>query len=150
MHYERVELAQVGGCINAKANGVQVHSRKHQHVGRGCLELRAQVVAAFVRHRKVERLIIVRTQKDTRLRRRIVEKQSGEVRFMITSARIDPPKKPMNVWINTVSTAKPMPKINCPVYVKGVVAGSVAMKNPKKIELPMNNSNMSLRAGSPL
>ena len=47
----------------------------------------------------------------------------------------------MYVWIRDGQDAKPMPKMICPVPVKGVVAGSVAMKNPKKIELPMNNSN---------
>ncbi len=32
----------------------------------------------------------------------------------------------------------------CPMPVKGVVAGSVAMKKPKNIELPMKSSKSSL------
>ena len=69
---------------------------------------------------------------------------SGTVRFMINSASNEPPKKPINVCISMVKTARPTPKMICPTPLNGVVAGSVAMKNAMNIELPMNSSKNSL------
>jgi hypothetical protein len=75
--------------------------------------------------------------------------RNGETKFIITSARIDPPKNPfMYVTISTESTPKPTPKIDCPIYVNGVEAGSVAMKNAKKMELPINSWNAGRKSMS--
>ena len=62
---------------------------------------------------------------------------AGVSKFMINNASNEPPKKPIKVCITTVKTASPTPKMICPTPLYGVVAGSVAIKKPKKIELPI-------------
>jgi hypothetical protein len=57
---------------------------------------------------------------------------------MIINATKEAPKNCKNVIISTVNVDTPTPKIICPVPVSGVVAGSVAMKNVKNIELPIS------------
>jgi hypothetical protein len=76
---------------------------------------------------------------------------SGTVKFMMSNASSEPPKKPIKVCIRIVRTARPTPKMICPTPLKGVVAGSVAMKNAMNIELPMktSKSNLVVKSMSP-
>jgi len=76
---------------------------------------------------------------------------TGTSRFMINNASIEPPKKPIKVCIEMVKIARPTPKMICPVPLKGVVAGSVAIKHAKNIELPAKSekSNRVIKSTSP-
>src|SRR5208283_3277791 len=73
--------------------------------------------------------------------RRPTLSSAGTVKFIMTSATKEAPKNCRYVIISTVNIAVPTPKIICPMYVNGVVAGSVAIKNAKNTELPMNIKN---------